>query len=99
VASRFGQDMVDPMNTLATMLPGTAVTYNGEEIGMADGTIRWDQTVDPFGKNGGMARYEANSRDPFRTPFHWNDYQNAGKYARAGRVSPTTLFFLIGRIE
>ncbi|XP_060864581.1 maltase 2-like [Metopolophium dirhodum] len=78
VASRFGQDMVDPMNTLATMLPGTAVTYNGEEIGMADGTIRWDQTVDPFGKNGGMARYEANSRDPFRTPFHWNDYQNAG---------------------
>lgn len=73
--------MVDPINTLATMLPGTAITYNGEEIGMADGTIRWDQTVDPFGKNGGMAGYEANSRDPCRTPFHWNDYQNAGKYA------------------
>lgn len=48
---------------------------------MADGTIRWDQTVDPFGRNGGIARYEENSRDPCRTPFHWNDYQNAGKYA------------------
>ncbi|XP_026808060.1 maltase 2-like isoform X1 [Rhopalosiphum maidis] len=78
VATRLGQDMVDPMNTLTTMLPGTTITYNGEEIGMTDGTIRWDQTVDPFGRNGGMARYEVNSRDPCRTPFHWNNLQNAG---------------------
>jgi len=92
VATRFGQDMVDPMNTLAMMLPGTAITYNGEEIGMADGTIRWAQTVDPFGKNGGMARYEANSRDPFRTPFHWNDFQNAGKYACVRVVSFVSIF-------
>lgn len=78
VASRFGQDMVDPINTLVMMLPGTAITYNGEEIGMADGLVRWDQTVDPWGKAGGAAKYEANSRDPFRTPFHWDDTQNAG---------------------
>lgn len=70
------------MNTLTTMLPGTAVTYNGEEIGMADGTIRWDQTVDPFGINGGRDKYETNSRDPSRTPFHWNDLQNSGELAR-----------------
>lgn len=80
VASRFGQDMVDPINTLVMLLPGTAITYNGEEIGMADGTVRWDQTVDPWGKSGGIAKYEVNSRDPFRTPFHWNDYQNAGEF-------------------
>lgn len=80
MASRFGQDMVDPINTLVMLLPGTAITYNGEEIGMADGTIRWDQTVDPWGKAGGPAKYEVNSRDPFRTPFHWDDSQNAGKF-------------------
>lgn len=80
VASRFGQDMVDPINTLLMMLPGTAITYNGEEIGMADGTIRWDQTVDPWGRAGGPTKYETNSRDPFRTPFHWTDHQNAGMY-------------------
>uniref|UniRef100_A0A2S2QF41 alpha-glucosidase n=1 Tax=Sipha flava TaxID=143950 RepID=A0A2S2QF41_9HEMI len=78
VASRFGQDMVDPINTLVMLLPGTAITYNGEEIGMADGTVRWDQTVDPWGKSGGMAKYEMTSRDPFRTPFQWNDLHNAG---------------------
>lgn len=71
--------MVDPINTLVMMLPGTAITYNGEEIGMADGTIRWSQTVDPWGIAGGESKYEVNSRDPFRTPFHWNDLQNAGK--------------------
>lgn len=80
VASRFGQDMVDPINTLLMMLPGTAVTYNGEELGMDDGIIRWDQTVDPWGRAGGVEKYEVNSRDPFRTPFQWNDLQNGGKY-------------------
>lgn len=79
VATRFGQDMVDPINMLVMLLPGTAITYYGEEIGMADGIIRWDQTMDPFGKAGGMAKYEVNSRDPCRTPFHWNDYENAGE--------------------
>uniref|UniRef100_A0A2H8TQA6 alpha-glucosidase n=1 Tax=Melanaphis sacchari TaxID=742174 RepID=A0A2H8TQA6_9HEMI len=78
LASRFGQEMVDPMNMLTMMLPGTAITYYGEEIGMADFTIRWDQTVDPSGKNGGEAKFEVNSRDPCRTPFQWNDSQNAG---------------------
>ncbi|XP_050421279.1 maltase 2-like isoform X2 [Adelges cooleyi] len=78
VASRFGQDMVDPMNTLVMLLPGTAVTYNGEELGMADGTLRWDQTVDPWGKAGGPSKYAVNSRDPFRTPYHWNYTHNAG---------------------
>jgi alpha-glucosidase len=90
VASRFGQDMVDPINTLVMLLPGTAITYNGEEIGMADGTVRWDQTVDPWGKSGGMAKYEMTSRDPFRTPFQWNDLHNAGK--SIGNVFLHTLY-------
>lgn len=80
VASRFGPEMVDPINTLVMLLPGTAVTYNGEEIGMSDTTVRWDQTVDPWGKAAGPANYEKNSRDPFRTPFQWNDTENAGAY-------------------
>lgn len=68
------------MNTLVMLLPGTAVTYNGEEIGLTDGLIRWDQTVDPWGKQAGIENYEMKSRDFSRTPFHWNNKQNAGEY-------------------
>ncbi|XP_050545176.1 maltase 2-like [Daktulosphaira vitifoliae] len=78
VASRLSQDMVDPMNMLNMMLPGTAVTYNGEEIGMSDAYLRFDQTVDPWAKAFGPLNYNTVSRDPARTPFHWNNTQNAG---------------------
>jgi len=64
---------------------------------MADGTIRWDQTVDPFGKNGGSAKYELNSRDPFRTPFHWNNWPNAGEYTWSDLVRH--FFFHFPRIR
>jgi len=35
-ATRVGQDMVDAINMLLFLLPGTPFTYYGEEIGMAD---------------------------------------------------------------
>lgn len=62
------------------MLPGTAVTYNGEEIGMTDGFVRWDQTVDPWGKQAGIINYTTKSRDFCRTPLQWNSLQNSGNY-------------------
>ena len=86
VATRFGSEMVDPMNTLVMLLPGTAITYNGEEIGMCDFPIRWDQTVDPLGLSRGEEEYELVSRDPARTPFQWNDDKNAGNYSRPRTV-------------
>ncbi|XP_069682934.1 maltase 2-like isoform X2 [Periplaneta americana] len=74
VASRLGSHMVDAINMLIMLLPGTAFTYNGEEIGMQDTAIGWNQTVDPLVLTAGRRR----SRDPERTPFQWDDTQYAG---------------------
>ena len=38
ISSRFGEDLVDALNMFTTLLPGTAVTYYGEEIGIR---IEW----------------------------------------------------------
>ncbi|GAB0089227.1 hypothetical protein DMENIID0001_037400 [Sergentomyia squamirostris] len=57
VASRLGPERVDLMNTVVLTLPGTSITYYGEEIGMRD--FRDFQFWD--------------SRDPNRTPMQWDD--------------------------
>lgn len=62
VATRYGPAMVDAVNMLVTLLPGTGVTYNGEEIGMTD--LAMESPND--------------SRDPERTPFQWDDSISAG---------------------
>ncbi|KAK7794169.1 hypothetical protein R5R35_005369 [Gryllus longicercus] len=77
-ASRYGRELVDGLNMLVLLLPGVAVTYNGEEIGMEDAFISWSQSVDPMGLNAGPDRYQLFSRDPERTPFQWDDSKNAG---------------------
>ena len=56
------------------------MTYNGEEIGMTDTYISWERTVDPLGCLAGKAEYELKSRDPYRTPFQWNNSVAAGKF-------------------
>nr|XP_012224668.1 PREDICTED: maltase 1-like [Linepithema humile] len=77
-ASRF-PGRADQMTMLAMILPGVAVTYYGEEIGMVDKSdISWEDTQDPQGCNAGRDKYAARSRDPARTPFQWNNKQNAG---------------------
>lgn len=72
--------MVDGMNMLSMLLPGTAVTYQGEELGMESMKMRWDQTLDIQAKQVGPALYEKYSRDPDRTPFQWNSSYHAGKF-------------------
>lgn len=64
---------------LNLLLPGTAFTYNGEEIGMVDGLVRWDQTLDPGAKNAGFEHFRKFNRDPARTPFQWDNTTSAGK--------------------
>lgn len=56
------------MNMLVQLLPGTAITYQGEEIGMEDTNVRKDQSSD----------IESPSRDPERTPFQWSSSPHAG---------------------
>lgn len=60
-------------------LPGIAVTYNGEEIGMTDIYIPWEKTLDPAACNTNRAVFSENSRDPARTPMQWDgESKNAG---------------------
>lgn len=66
------------MNMLVMILPGASVTYQGEELGMTDGQISWEDTVDPWGCNSNADIYEQYTRDPERTPFQWTNGTNAG---------------------
>lgn len=77
-ATRYGDALADGINMLILLLPGTAFTYYGEEIGMQDTEIRWDETVDPQGLNAGPDHYEKFTRDPCRTPFQWDRTISAG---------------------
>lgn len=63
---------------LQLLLPGTAVVYNGDEFGMEDSYVRWDQTTDPAGLNAGPLRYQLFSRDGCRSPLQWDNSKNAG---------------------
>lgn len=75
----MGVEFVDAMNIIQATLPGIMVTYNGEELGMEDTFIRWDQTTDPGGLLMGPDHYQVGSRDPERTPMQWDTTQNSGK--------------------
>lgn len=78
---------------LAMILPGVAVTYYGEEIGMTDKSdISWEDTQDPQGCNAGRDKYASRSRDPCRTPFQWNDEVNAGVKQSCKSVDRYSLF-------
>lgn len=50
----------------------------GEEIGMTDVYISWEETVDPQACRTNPEVFHQFSRDPARTPFQWNDDKNAG---------------------
>lgn len=50
----------------------------GEEIGMTDTIISWNDTVDPQACNEDREIYHSRSRDIARTPFQWDDTLNAG---------------------
>lgn len=77
-ASRY-PGRADQMTMLAMILPGVAVTYYGEEIGMVDKKdLSWEDTKDPQACNAGEQNYQSRSRDPARTPFQWNFDVNAG---------------------
>ncbi|XP_064535198.1 maltase 2 isoform X2 [Drosophila montana] len=100
VATRFGPTSVDAMNMLLLTLPGVAVTYNGEELGMQDyREISWEDTVDPPARNAGKLDYMKESRDPVRTPFQWNNATNAGFSTAAKTWLPVNPNYLVLNLE
>uniref|UniRef100_A0A240PPS2 alpha-glucosidase n=1 Tax=Anopheles epiroticus TaxID=199890 RepID=A0A240PPS2_9DIPT len=86
VASRYGVERIDGMQLMVLTLPGVAVTYNGDEIGMVDyRDMSYEDSLDPQGCNLGPDGYKWASRDPQRVPFQWDDTYNAG-FSRAPRT-------------
>ena len=49
IASRQGAEYVDALNILLLTLRGTPTTYYGEELGMKDVFVAFNQSVDPQG--------------------------------------------------
>ncbi|XP_025831783.1 maltase A1-like [Agrilus planipennis] len=78
VATRQGVENVDGYNMLITLLPGIANTYNGEEIGMEDGEVTWEEGQDSIACQSARENFQSTSRDFQRTPFHWDSTVNAG---------------------
>ena len=62
VGSRFGEANIDGFNMVSLLLPGVAVTYNGEEIGMVNTEVSWEDTVDPAGLNCGEEHFNVGCR-------------------------------------
>ncbi|XP_046607012.1 alpha-glucosidase-like [Neodiprion virginianus] len=78
VATKYGSDRIDGINFLLYLLPGVAVTYNGDEIGMTDTYLTWEETQDPQACSTDETRYQPYSRDPERTPYQWDNTTSAG---------------------
>lgn len=67
--------------TLILLLPGVAVIYNGDEIGMEDTVLSWEDTKDNEACNAGKDNYLSKSRDYERTPFQWDNTTSAGTFS------------------
>ncbi len=78
ITSKYDPEMIDGLNMLLLLLPGTGIIYNGDELGMEETKIRWDETNDAFALTLGPDLYHTVSRDPERTPFQWSSESNAG---------------------
>ncbi|XP_057336099.1 alpha-glucosidase-like [Microplitis mediator] len=76
--SRLNSRWIDQINMIAAVLPGVAIIYNGDEIGMIDRPMAWNETLDPAGINAGPLNYKFKSRDSARTPFQWDNSTSAG---------------------
>ena len=64
ICSKVDQEYCSALNVLLLTLPGTAITYYGEEIGMTDAQVHFKSNKD--------------FRDPQRSPMQWSDEKNAG---------------------
>jgi len=75
LVSRVGSDQARIAAMLLLTLRGTPTIYYGDEIGMRDVPVPFEEVQDPQGLN--MPDKNL-SRDPCRTPMQWNKGNNAG---------------------
>lgn len=75
ISSRIGAQQARIAAMLLLTLRGTPTIYYGDEIGMNDVSIPFEEIKDPQGLN--MPDKNL-SRDPARTPMQWDDTNNAG---------------------
>lgn len=84
VPSRIPYQRSEIVMMSALLLPGTAVVYYGDELGVADTEgIPCELTRDPYALPPTVAEcpqgsYPPRSRDPARTPMQWDNSTNAG---------------------
>src|SRR5206468_4749209 len=75
ITSRIGQQQARVAAMMLLTLRGTPTWYYGDEIGMKDVPIPFEEVQDPQGLN--MPDKNL-SRDPARTPMQWDSSTNAG---------------------
>lgn len=75
IASRIGREQARIAAILLLTLRGTPTIYYGDEIGMSDVVIPFEEVQDPQGLH--MPGKNL-SRDPARTPMQWNATASAG---------------------
>jgi len=75
ITSRVGRDQARVAAMLLLTLRGTPTVYNGDEMGMLDVPIPFEEVQDPQGLN--MPDKNL-SRDPARTPMQWDSSEWAG---------------------
>ncbi|GAB3903171.1 alpha-amylase family glycosyl hydrolase [Larkinella knui] len=75
ITSRVGREQARVAALLLLTLRGTPTIYYGDEIGMRDVPIPFEEVQDPQGLN--MPDKNL-SRDPARTPMQWDASPNAG---------------------
>ncbi|VVD04054.1 unnamed protein product [Leptidea sinapis] len=74
------RDIKTTVDKWMTYMPHNKVAnWVGEEIGMTDGHVSWEDTKDPQACNtDDPINYWKKSRDPNRTPYHWDSSVFAG---------------------
>lgn len=77
IATRFGgEEQARLIALMQLTLPGLPVVYYGDEIGMANAPIRFEEIQDKSVFSHGND--ESVGRDPERTPMQWSGTKNAG---------------------
>lgn len=77
IATRVGPAQARVAQMLLLTLRGTPTCYYGDEIGMEDVPIPYEECMDPAALQQPEA-YELWGRDPERTPMQWDGSPNAG---------------------